>query len=91
MTNRKLMYKSAKTYFTGKIAYHKANAATYLNNPVAIGEHGDIMEELEKNIGLIADYEDKLETLIRNFEKEEEKWKHMKTKCLKESFVPHVS
>ena len=31
------------------------------------------MEELEKNIGLIADYEDKLETLIRNFEKEEEK------------------
>tara|TARA_B100002019_G_C20927228_1_gene430408 strand:+ start:389 stop:598 length:210 start_codon:yes stop_codon:yes gene_type:complete len=68
MANRRIMYQAVEKYFIGKIAYHTANVETYLSNPVAIGEHGDIMEELDKNIGKVAEYEDKLETLRENFE-----------------------
>lgn len=68
MANRQIMYNAAKDYFHGKIAYHKANVEVYLSNPVAIGEHGDIMEELEKNLGMVADYEDKLEVLTSQFD-----------------------
>jgi len=67
MKNRELMYNAAEQFFKGKIAYHSANVEVYLNNPVAIGEHGDLMEELDKNIGLVTDYQDKLETLRTMF------------------------
>ena len=68
MSHKKIMYNAAEEYFRGKIAYHSANVEVYLSNPVAIGEHGDIMEELDKNIGLVAEYEDKLETLVSKFD-----------------------
>ena len=68
MATRRIMYEAVEKYFIGKLAYHSANVETQLSNPVAIGEHGDIMEELDKNIGKVAEYEDKLETLRENFE-----------------------
>ena len=67
MKNRELMYNAAEQFFKGKIAYHSANVEVYLNNPVAIGEHGNLMEELDKNIGMVTDYQDKLETLRTTF------------------------
>ena len=32
-------------------------------NSAGIGEHGDVMDEIEKQLGLMADYQDKLEML----------------------------
>jgi len=52
-----------KTYLYGKIAYHEANLFVYLNNPVGIGEHPDIMEAFESELGKLAEYQEKLQTL----------------------------
>ena len=34
-----------------------------MTNSAGIGEHGDLMDEIEKELGLMADYADKLEML----------------------------
>jgi hypothetical protein len=38
-----------------------------LNNPIAIPEHTDIMEAIEKELGHISEYHDKLEVLEKYF------------------------
>jgi len=39
----------------------------YLNNPVGIGEHPDVMEAIEEELKAIAEYEDQLEVLEKYF------------------------
>ena len=51
----------------GKIAKHKANVEIYLNQPVGIGEHGDVLETIEKELNIIAMYHDQLEMLNTYF------------------------
>jgi predicted DNA-binding protein YlxM (UPF0122 family) len=43
------------------------NIEVMLNNPIAIPEHTDIMDAIEKELALIADYEDKLSVLKKYF------------------------
>jgi hypothetical protein len=38
-----------------------------LNNPAGIGEHQDIQESIEIELGHIADYHDKMEMLTKFF------------------------
>jgi hypothetical protein len=38
-----------------------------LNNPMAIHEHSDIMEAIEKEVAQIAEYMDKLEVIEKYF------------------------
>jgi hypothetical protein len=38
-----------------------------LNNPIAIPEHTDIMDAVEKELSIIAEYDDKLEMLNKYF------------------------
>ena len=38
-----------------------------LNNAVGVGEHPDLMDTIEKEIEIIAEYDDKLETLKKYF------------------------
>ena len=45
----------------GEIAVAEANVSVYLNNPAGIGEHSDIVESIEKEIGKMAEAKDKLE------------------------------
>ena len=47
----------------GHIAKHKANLEVYLNQPVGIGEHPDIIEAMEAEIDEIAKYHDQLEVI----------------------------
>ena len=49
---------------TGK---HVVNVEVMLNNPIAIPEHTDIMEAIEKELGHISEYHDKLEVLEKYF------------------------
>ena len=42
------------TYYNGLIAKHKQNVEIYLNNPVGIGEHPDVMAAIEAEITSIA-------------------------------------
>ena len=43
------------------------NIETMLRNPIAIPEHTDIMDAIEKELEIIAEYDDKLEMLDKYF------------------------
>ena len=45
----------------GEVAVAEANVSVYLNNPAGIGEHSDIVESIEKEVGKMAEAKDKLE------------------------------
>tara|TARA_R110000737_G_scaffold6340_2_gene20125 strand:- start:100 stop:297 length:198 start_codon:yes stop_codon:yes gene_type:complete len=47
----------------GHIKKHSANVEIYLNNSVGIGEHSDILEAIEKELEIIAKYDDQLHIL----------------------------
>jgi len=51
----------------GHIAKHKANVEIYLQNAVGVGEHPDILESIEKELDLIAQYDDQIEMLNKYF------------------------
>jgi len=44
-----------------------ANIEVYLNNPVGVGEHPDIIEAIEQEMKLVAEYDDMLEMLDKHF------------------------
>jgi hypothetical protein len=45
----------------GHVDKHLANVEVLLNHPAGIGEHGDIIEEIEKELDEVAKYDDLLE------------------------------
>ena len=51
----------------GQKAIETQDLMIYLSNPVGVGEHSDIMETIEKEIGKIAEYHDQLEVLNNYF------------------------
>ena len=55
--------KASKMHFKGMIEKHRVNTENLMRNSVGIGEHGDVMDEIEKELGLMADSADKLEML----------------------------
>ena len=69
---RQMLINTARAYYIGMINRRVANVEVLLNQPVGIGEHGDIQEEIEKHLGIIADYHDKIEILEKYFNKKEE-------------------
>lgn len=54
---------SMMSYLAGKVKYHKANVLVYLQNPVGIGEHPDIMAAIEEELAKAAEYQEKLDQL----------------------------
>mgnify|MGYP003312485392 CR=1 FL=1 len=67
MSNRDKMLEALKSHAQGHIDKHKMNVEVYLNNSVGIGEHPDVLEAIEKEIAVIAQYMDELEVLNRYF------------------------
>ncbi|MBO93247.1 MAG: hypothetical protein CMM27_15170 [Rhodospirillaceae bacterium] len=61
------LIKALRTHAQGEIAYHKANVHVYLNNPVGIGEHSDVMGAITNELERIAYYEDQLQVLEKHF------------------------
>ena len=53
----------------GDIAKHKANVDVYLNNPVGIGEHSNVVEAIEEEINMIAKYQDQIDVINKYFKK----------------------
>ena len=45
------------------IASARANVRVYLENPAGIGEHPDVVQALDTQIAIIADNQEKLDTL----------------------------
>jgi hypothetical protein len=58
-----------KQHFEAHILKHKMNVDIMLGNPMAIPEHTDLMDAIEKEVALIAEYQDKLE-IMENYFKE---------------------
>lgn len=60
---RSALLKASETHFVAHIEKHRMNIEVMLSNPIAIPEHSDIMDAIEKELAEIANYHDKLEML----------------------------
>ena len=58
---------ASRIHFEAHIEKHRINVENLLQNSVGIGEHGDVMEEIEKELDAMAGYDDKLEILNKYF------------------------
>lgn len=56
-----------KQHFSAHILKHKMNVDIMLSNPTAIHDHTDLMEAIEKEVALMAEYQDKLEIMESYF------------------------
>ena len=61
------MIEALKAHAVGHIEKHKVNLEVILQKAVGIGEHGDILTEAEKELKVIAEYDDQLEMLNKYF------------------------
>ena len=64
---REKMISALLAHAQGDIQKHKMNVEVYLNNPVGIGEHSDIMEAIETELNMIAKYEDQVSVIKKHF------------------------
>ena len=64
---RREILQALKAEATGNIEKARLNIEIYLKNPVGIGEHPDVLEAIEKELAVIAQYMDELEVLNRYF------------------------
>ena len=61
------LVKASEKHFEAHIDKHRINVEILLENQVGVAEHADIMETIEKEIAIIAEYEDKLAVLRKYF------------------------
>ena len=61
------LIKASEKQFEALIHKHRINVEVLLENQVGVAEHSDIMETIEKEIAIIAEYEDKLSVLQKYF------------------------
>jgi len=67
---RQKMIDAIKAHAKGHIKKHTMNVEVYLNNPVGVGEHPDIIEAIEKELDMVAKYHDQLEVIKNYIEKD---------------------
>ena len=67
---RQKMIDAIKAHAKGHIKKHTMNVEVYLNNPVGVGEHPDIIEAIEKELDMLAKYHDQLEVIKNYIEKD---------------------
>ena len=60
---RERILEALKSHAKGHIDKHLANIEVYLNNPVGVGEHPDILEAIEQELKVVAEYQDQIELL----------------------------
>ena len=68
--NKKNMIEAIKDHAKGHIKKHSMNVEIYLKNSTGIGEHPDVMEAVEKELKIIAEYDDQLEVIKKYFEQD---------------------
>ena len=51
----------------GEAAMHEANITVYMENPVGIGEHPQIIEAIESEVSKLAEALEKIDTINANF------------------------
>ena len=68
---RGLLYKALEAYLQGNIEKHVANVKLQAENAVGVAEHPDHIETIDKELGKIAEFEDRLEVLRKYFKEKE--------------------
>jgi hypothetical protein len=63
--NRKNMIEAIESHARGNIKKHTMNVEIYLKNAVGVGDHPDITETIEKELELIAKYDDQLSIITK--------------------------
>jgi ribosomal protein S3 len=66
-TLREHMIHAAKQHAEAHIEKHRMNIEIYLTNPVGVGEHSEVMEEIEKQLDEMARYQDHVDILDSYF------------------------
>jgi len=64
---REKILTALENHAKGHIEKHRINVEIYLTNSVGIGEHGDIIETIEKELDEIARYQDHLDIIKKYF------------------------
>ena len=64
---REELIKASKMHFEAHIEKHRINVENILHNSVGVAEHPDIMDTIEKELEIMAEYHDKLEILKQYF------------------------
>lgn len=67
MTLRPKLIEAQVAHLIGHIKKHVANVEVLLEYPVGIGEHQDIQEAIDVELGYISNYHDKLEMVKKFF------------------------
>ena len=60
---RQMIYDALIEHAKGHIKKHSANVEIYMENAGGVGEHPDILEAIEKELTIIAQYHDQIEVL----------------------------
>ena len=68
---RQEIIEAIKAHAEGHIEKHKLNVEVLLQKPVGIGEHGDILTEIEKELKIVAEYDDQLQMINKYFTKKD--------------------
>ena len=66
-TMRKDIIEASKLHFKAHIEKHRINVENLLEKGVGVAEHPDIMDTIEKELEIIAEYDDKLEIIKKYF------------------------
>ena len=61
------LIRACKINFEGEIEKHRMNVENLLQNRVGVAEHPDTLETIEKELAIIAEYDDQLEMLNKYF------------------------
>ncbi len=64
---REKILKSQINYYQGLICKHQQNVEIYLNQPVGIGEHSDVMSAIQNEINEIAKAHENIEVINHYF------------------------
>ena len=68
MLRRARAIQAVRDYAKGNLEKHRYNVDVYLNNPVGIGEHPDVLDAIQTELHKMAEFHDIIEVLDKYFE-----------------------
>jgi hypothetical protein len=68
MSMRDDLINASRLHFEAHVEKHRMNVENLLRNPVGIGEHGDLMTTIERELEEMCKYHDLIEVLDCYFE-----------------------
>ena len=69
---RDMLLAAAKSYYVGMINKHISNVEILLTRSVGIGEHQDIQDAMDKEMDKVAQLDDKLNMILKYFERKKD-------------------